>query len=319
MNNTKKKHKVIYDTIIIGGGPAGMSAAIYGARSGINLLLFSTIFGGQLNRTKMIENYSGFSSISGYELSQKLLSHVHQFVKKQQIINKTIVSVRKKTNNIFEVIDQQKKIYLSKTILLCTGSRYKMLNVPNEEKYLNKGIGNCVVCEGFFYKNQTVAIIGGGNSAMSGSLYMSDIAKQVFLINKNNVFKGENILLNKIKKKNNIKIFYNAHTKSFSGDQQKLTSLTYISKKKEYILNIDAAFIKIGLIPNISILKNSIKTNNYGEIMVDHSNMQTSIPSLYACGDIIDNKYKQAIISAGEGAKAILDIKQTLNYSKQHE
>lgn len=309
MNN--KQSNYIYDVLIIGGGPAGLSAAIYAARSGLKFLLFSKEFGGQLNRTKIIENYSGVMSIEGYALSTNLLQHVKMFANDDQILRKHINFINKK-NNIFEVITEEGHQYFSKFVLLCTGSKYKKLNVNNEDQYTNKGIGNCTICEGWFYQNKNIVIIGGGNSALSGALYMSNIAKNITIINKNNQFKGEKILLKQTQKKNNIKIIYNALTTSFIGNETELTHVKYCKDNTDFTIKVDGVFIKIGLKPNISILQNNILVNDYGEIIVDHSNMSTSIKGLYACGDIINNKYKQAIISSGEGAKAILHIKTLL-------
>lgn len=306
-----------YDFIIVGGGPSGLSAAIYAGRSNIDFALFSINFGGQLNRTKIIENYSGYESIAGYSLALKLLKHAKQFCDKDRIINQKIIKINlyKKNNLNFELITENNKKIYCKFLLLSFGSQYKKLNIDNEDKYFGNGIGNCVICEGFFYKNKIIAIIGGGNSALTGALYMTNIANKIYLINKNNKFKGEDILIKKINNNDKIKIFYNNMTIKFDGNNKNLQKVIIKNKINKKITNliIDAAFIKIGLKPNISILNFNLELNKNKEIIVDYINFSTKIKNLYACGDIINFRYKQAIISAAQGTIVSLDVKNKLS------
>lgn len=286
---------------IIGGGPAGCSATIYAARSKLDSLLITEDFGGQLMLTDTIQNYLGFKDETGSSISKKFEEHVKDYeidIKKQEV-----TSIEKKGENFLIKTDEEK--IESESVILAVGTKAKKLDAPGEEKYLNKGIGYCAVCDGPLYPDEKVAIIGGGYSGTEAALFMSDIAEKVYLINAGEELSGEPITIDRIPEKENIEIINKAYTKEFYGDQF-LKGLRYEDQEtgetKE--LEVKAAFIEIGRIPRSGIVDFVEKTEE-GKIKTD-KHCRTSSEGFFAAGDVTDIEEEQAILSAGEGCKAAL-------------
>ncbi|WP_343192420.1 thioredoxin-disulfide reductase [Buchnera aphidicola (Taiwanaphis decaspermi)] len=310
-------HKKIKNTklIIIGSGPAGCTAAIYASRCNLKpILITGENKGGQLINTNNIENWPGdINNISGKDLMKRMIDHVSKYDTK--IINDEILKVdfSKKPFILFG----EKNIYYAKSVIIATGSYAKCLNIKSEKKFIGKGVSSCATCDGFFYKNKIVAVVGGGNTAFEESLYLSNIAKKVYLIHRNNFFKSEKILQNRVKLKINkkkIKLYKNYIVKKIIGNKNEgVTNIIIksVNKKKIVNLKLQGIFIAIGHIPNTSIFINQIEfiKNSYIKTKsgIHGYHTETSIPGIFAAGDVSDHIYKQAITSASSGCMAALD------------
>lgn len=289
-----------YDCIVIGAGVAGMTAALYLKRSNLNVLLLEREMpGGQLNKTTEIENYPGFTKINGTDLALS----IYEQIKKQDITYKY--------GNVVEIIDgKDTKIvktnrgeFETENIILATGRIPRKLELENEEKLVSHGISYCAICDGMFFKDKEVAVVGGGNSALTGALYLSNICSKVYIINRRDELRAGTMLQEKLKEKNNIEILFNSKVTKINEKDNILDSIDVNNEK----LDINGLFIYIGFDPDIKYLNNLDIKNNNGYIVVDE-NMQTSIKGIYACGDIVDKKVYQITTAIGEAAIAATSI-----------
>ncbi len=303
------------DLIIIGGGPSGVTAGIYAARNNLKLKLICEEFGGEVLNSLAIENYPGIEKISGLELSK---------IFRKQLDNYGVsidegVKVRniKKDGDEF-LIETEKEgegiEYRTKTIIIATGVKPKALNIEGESKFRNKGLTYCTVCDGPLFKGKKVAVIGGGNSALESIIMLSSIAKEVVALNKNPEFKGDKILIDRLKLLPNVKVIYNALTQKFIGDEF-VTGLEYkdLSLNSIKKIDIEGVFIHIGMTP-VSDFINIVDKNEYGEIKIN-SKCETSLPGIFAAGDVTDMPFKQLTIAVGQGAIAALAAIKYLNKS----
>ena len=294
---------------IIGAGPAGVSCAIYLKRFGIKFKIFSENIGGQLQDSAEIENFLSHRSVYGAEMIkmlEKQMQHLNIQVEKTKIEN-----ITKKQNFTLEFSDRQKQCF--DYVILATGCRYKKLKIPGEQQYKYHGVSNCVLCDGFLYKNQDVAVIGGGNSAIEASLILAKFCRTVYVINKNAKFKGDKLNLEKMLEKSNIKVFLNSLTSSFQGDKF-LQKITFLQKNKTATRAISGAFVKIGNLPNsefVAQLNQQKRIFNDFNFIVCKNNI-TDIADLFACGDICANNPKQLIIAAADGAKCAIMLEKTI-------
>jgi thioredoxin-disulfide reductase len=297
-----------YDSIIIGLSAAGISAAIYLKRRNINFLIIGKDWGGEMALSGIIENYPGIIKTDGVELTNKFKNHLLSYD-----ISYSIEEVKniKKIKEDFEVITN-KNTYITKSIIIASGSKPKKLNIPGESEFYHKGVSYCYVCDLPLFKNKKVAIIGGGNTALESSLMASGICEYVYLINKNAFFKGDQILISQIEKKQNVKIIYKALTKEIYGDKF-VKGLRYLDIEKNELINleIDGVFIHIGMKPNSEFVPEEWQIkNSYQEIVVNKI-CETSIEGIFAAGDVTDITYKQIGIAVGQGIIAALS---TINY-----
>ncbi|AGF47068.1 thioredoxin reductase (NADPH) [Candidatus Kinetoplastibacterium desouzaii TCC079E] len=313
---SKTKHVKV---LIIGSGPAGYTAAIYAARANLNPLIITGLDkGGQLMNTLEVENWPTMSNgIDGPSLMDLFLKHAIKFNVK--VISDIMIDVDF-SKRPFIVKTESGIDYICQTVIIATGATAKKLNIPSEEKYSGIGVSYCATCDGPFYKNKNVLIIGGGNTAVEDALYLSGLCKKVTLIHRHDKFKAEPILMDKLTKKINLglielKTFYKLE--EILGDDESITSAKIInikSKTKE-IINIEGVFIAIGHDPNTSIFKNKLAMSD-GYILTNKVNenyqTMTSIPGIFAAGDVQDKIYKQAITSAGTGCMAALDAQRWL-------
>lgn len=290
-----------YDCIVIGSGVAGMTAALYLKRSNINVLLLEKeIPGGQINKTTEIENYPGFTKINGTDLALQ----IYEQIKSQNIDYKN--------GNVIEIIDEKdKKIvktkkeeYETKWAVLATGRIPKKLNIPNEETLVGHGISYCAICDGIFFKDKDVAIVGGGDSALTGALYLSNIAKKVYIINRSDKLRAVQILQDRVGKKDNIEISYNSKITKINEENKVLSGVEINNSE----LKIEGLFIYIGFETDIAYLKNLDIKNENGYIIVD-KNMETSVKGIYACGDMIKKDVYQISTAIGEASIAATSIK----------
>lgn len=284
-----------YKVVILGAGISGMTAAIYLKRGGINpLIIESSVPGGVLNNIPSIENYPGYENISGPDLAMNIY---------KQVKDLDIKILLKKIDNI----DLNKKIINNNIeydyLVIATGRKHRLLGIERENELLGKGISTCALCDGFFYKDKEVVVVGGGSSALTEALYLSNIAKEVTIIHRGNTFTGEKYLIDKVNSTKNIKVTFNSNVTSYNINEDKLVSVTINNKD---IIKADGVFLSIGSTPN-SELFNVDKDNSY--VLVD-SNYMTNIEDVYAVGDVIKKKYYQLSTAASDAvvvASTIID------------
>ncbi|QCI17710.1 thioredoxin-disulfide reductase [Buchnera aphidicola (Acyrthosiphon lactucae)] len=312
------KHSKI---IILGSGPAGYTAAIYASRANLKPSLITGLnVGGQLMNTSEIENWPGDADkISGSELMERMYKHAIQLDTKVISDNINLVDFEKKP---FYLRGENNE-YTADSVIIATGANPRFLGLKSEDFFKGKGVSTCAVCDGFFYKNKEVAVVGGGNTAIEETLYLSNFVKKVYLIHRGTNFSAEKILLNRLIKKiktQKIIIFLNSTIKNILGDSYGVNSLLIEQKNlqntKELKIQVSGLFVAIGYTPNTSIFINKLKMKD-GYIKViraKHGNYtQTSVPGVFAAGDVIDHVYRQAITSSASGCMAALDSERYLN------
>lgn len=299
-----------YDLIILGAGPAGITAAVYAARKKIDFLVLSLDIGGQTAWSGDIENYTGYQFITGPELTSKFEEHMKAFSAPLNLPEEA--RGIKKENNLIKVITEKNE-YLSKTVIIATGKRPRMLNVPGEKEFKNKGVTYCATCDAPLFKGKNVAVIGGGNSALDASLQLMKISPKVYIINIAPSLTGDPIMIESVNKSGNVEILNNSKVKEITGD--KFVKGIKIEKEgKIQAFDVEGIFIEIGLIPNSEFDKIT-KHNEYGEIIVDCHN-STSVSAIFAAGDVTTVPEKQIIIACGEGSKACLSAFRYLSTHK---
>ncbi len=294
----------MYDLIIIGGGPAGMTAGIYAGRLGLKTLLITKSFGGQIAKKAVsIENYPGFESISGIELVQKMEKHL-----RTQKIDIETSEVRKieKTKHDFLVF-AKKKEFQAKAIILASGADPRPLEVPGEKEFIGKGVSYCSVCDGPMFKNKVVAIIGGGNAGFETAIFLAKIAKKIYILEFGPELKAFAANQETVKKTGKAEIITNAALKEIKGDNF-VNSVIYEDRKtkKEKVLEVEGVFVEVGYQPATSYVKGLVDFNERDEIKVDYETCQTKTPGLFAAGDLNVGAVKQIVTAAGEGAKAAI-------------
>ncbi|OPL12076.1 MAG: hypothetical protein AVO34_02380 [Firmicutes bacterium ML8_F2] len=302
---------MIYDIIIIGGGPAALSAGIYAARKKLNLLLLVKEWGGQMNEAARIENYLGFNSISGAELVHKFITHLKKFdleIKENQEIKEV-----KKAGLEFEVISVNGDKHQGKSLIIASGKGPKKLGVPGEEEFIGKGVSFCATCDAPLFANKKVAVIGGGNAAAEAALETSEYASEIYLLALNPKLRIDKVEQEKIKAASNIKILFNVQVEKIQGNKF-VTGLVYRDKisQEEKKMSVEGVYIEIGSVPISNFVKSVVELNKEGEIKTDFRNM-TSCPGIFAAGDVTDVFHKQIIIAAGEGAKAAISASEYLS------
>ncbi len=300
----------LYDLIIIGAGPAGITAGVYAARQKLNALILTDDIGGQAAWSGDIENYTGFQFISGVELTRIFAEQIKKYP--ISIKEKELVTSIKQSGSNFEV-SSNKGSYLSKAVIIAAGKTSRKLGVPGEAEYRNKGVTYCAVCDGPIFAGKDVAIIGGGNSALDAALQMTKLAKKVYVVNNMPGFTGEAVMADNLVKNAVVEVIHNASVKKIIGEKF-VKELVIEQNSKERTLQVSGVFIEIGLIPN-SELGISINKNKHNELAVDNKN-RTNIPGLFAAGDVTDVPEKQIVVAAGEGAKACLSAVKYLNSLK---
>lgn len=289
-----------FDCIIIGAGISGCTAAIYLKRAGLNILMLEKkAIGGQIINTSEIENYPTITSTDGFTFSENLKKQIKNLnieIKYEEVLDI-------KNNDVKEVVTKN-NTYLTKNIIIATGRIPKKLELDNENTLLGKGISYCATCDGFFYKNKDVAILGGGNSALEAAIYLSKMCNNVTIINRSEKLRADYELINEVKDLKNIQIIYNEQIKELKENNGYLDGIVL----NDRTLKVDGLFVYIGLIPTLPFIKNVNLNLDNGYIVVD-SKMKTNIDGIYACGDIIKKDLYQIITAASEGAIAASNIK----------
>jgi len=299
----------MYDLIIIGGGIAALSAALYAGRFQLKTLVIAEKLGGTIILTDDISNYPGFKKITGMDLFEKIKEHAKDY--DIEILEKKATKVEKCKDCL--KVSTKEKTYKTKTIIFATGTEWRKLNVPGEKEFANRGVHYCGLCDGPIYKNKIIAVVGGSDSAAKEALLLAEYGKKVYIIYRKEKIRAEPINAKKVEQNKKIEIINNANIKEIKGD--KFVNSVILDKPykglKEF--KLDALFIEIGHIP-ISDLASSIgvKTNEKKEIIIDKDS-KTNVKGVFACGDVVNSKFKQAITGAAEGVIAAYNVYQYVN------
>jgi thioredoxin reductase (NADPH) len=300
--NKKQEIKDNYDIVIIGGGPAGISASIYAVQGGLKpLIIEKTVEGGQMNLTELVENYPGFKSIEGSEIGEKMGEHAKHYGVDFHFA--TVTEIINNEDNKLVKTDDGKAI-TTKVIIIATGANPRPLGAEGERAFTGRGISYCASCDGHFFKDQKVAVIGGGNTALEESLYLAKIAKEVVIIHRRDKLRADKLYQDRAMALDNVSFKFDSEVTAFKGDK-KLNSLTILNKKedKEYDEEFDGAFVFIGLVPATGFLGNMLETDPRGYIETDQ-NMETNIKGIYAVGDVRNTILRQIVTAVSDGAIA---------------
>ena len=294
-----------FDVLIVGGGPAGASAAVYSARKGIRTGIIAERFGGQVMDTLGIENFISVKVTEGPKLVSALEEHVKEYevdIFNLQKANK----IYKNGGPHFEVELESGAKLESKSIILATGARWKELGIPGEKEFKGKGVAYCPHCDGPLFKGKNVVVVGGGNSGIEAAIDLAGIVGHVTVIEFQNSLKADQVLVNKLNSLSNVDVVLNAQVKEIFGDD-KAKGVHYMNRStnENHTISAEGIFVQIGLVPNTEWLKNTIDLNEYGEIKVNYKG-ETSLPGVFAAGDVTTTPYKQIIIAMGDGSKAAL-------------
>ncbi|OGF73728.1 hypothetical protein A2W57_03875 [Candidatus Giovannonibacteria bacterium RIFCSPHIGHO2_02_43_16] len=307
---------MVYDVIIIGGGPAGCAAAVYAARKRLKTLLITESFGGQSIVSDDIQNWIGEPHISGFDLAKKFEAHVRAFSDMVDIKIPERVTEIKSIKCLageericdFEVATDKENKYEGKSIILTAGARRRKLNISGEDKFEGKGVAYCSTCDAPLFSGKKVAVVGGGNAGLEAVIDLFPYANEVFIMEYADNLKGDPVTQEEVKKNPKLKeIIFNAKTVEVLGDKF-VTGIKYQNTKtgEEKVLEVEGIFVEIGSVPNSEMAKNLIDFDKYGQVIIDSKHSSTSHPGIFAAGDITDDPYKQNNISAGDAVKAAL-------------
>ena len=302
---------MIYDVLIIGGGPAALTAAIYSRRAGKSVLIIERMVpGGQVALTSTVENYPGIKKIDGVTLATNMFDHASSLGAEFVFSDVLEFNLKDKVKSV----RTHEGTFEGKTIILCLGASAKQLNLENEKKFVGRGVSYCATCDGALYKDQTVAIVGGGNTSLEDSLYLAGLAKKVYLIHRRDQFKGDQILVNQLnaelaKPSSPIEVLLNSHVIKIDG-QDKIETITVenCATKETKKLKVDALFIAIGRKPDTELL-DGVELDKNGYILTNEK-METNIPGVYAAGDVRQKQLRQIITACSDGAIASINTNE---------
>jgi alkyl hydroperoxide reductase subunit F len=301
---TSTEQLPLQDVTVIGGGPGGVSAAIYSARKGLNVTLVADRIGGQVKDTMDIENLISVTKTTGPELSAALQQHMDDY---EITIKEHLTVTKVEQGNIKRITLSSGEVIDTKTVIVATGAKWRELGVPGEKENIGNGVAYCPHCDGPFFKGKDIAVIGGGNSGIEAALDLAGIVKSVTVFEFLPELKADKVLVDKAEAKENITIYKNVATKSIQATNGKVIAIEYIDRETEETRQLPLAgvFVQIGLVPNSAFLEGIVDRTGMGEIEINHKG-QTSAEGIYACGDVTTVPYKQIVIATGEGAKASL-------------
>ncbi|MFC6324268.1 thioredoxin-disulfide reductase [Companilactobacillus baiquanensis] len=291
-----------YDVVVIGAGPGGLTAALYASRANLSVMILDRgIYGGQMNNTAEIENYPGFDSILGPDLSEKMYNSSTRFG--ADFGYGTVESVE--DNGDVKVVHTDDGDYEAKVVIIATGSQYKKIGVPGEEELSGRGVSYCAVCDGAFFKDQDVAVIGGGDSAVEEGVYLTQMAKSVTIIHRRDQLRAQKVLQNRAFKNDKIKFVWNADVKEITSENDKVSGVKYVDKEtgEEHVVPAKGAFIYVGIQPMTEPFKNLGILDADGWIDTNE-NMETKVSGIYAIGDVRKKSLRQIALAVGEGGIA---------------
>jgi NADH-dependent peroxiredoxin subunit F len=300
---------LVWDLLIIGGGPSGMNTALYAQRKGLKVGIVTKEIGGQLHNTSTVDNYLGIPMIEGKDLSTAFLKHIEQ-LEVPIYLDVSIIKIEKE-NDLFILHLDNGTILKSKTILLSTGGQPRTLGIPGEKEFANKGVSYCTTCDAPFFKDKHVIVAGGGNSAAEAVIDLAPWASKITVVHRSQ-WRADAITLKKMAEIKHLTVFLETQILAVFG-KSTMTGVKVLDKKTQQTRQIDAdgLFVEIGLIPNSNLVKDFVKLSPKGEVLVDE-NFMTSVPGLFAAGDVTQHPFKQIVIAVGDGAKAALTIQQYL-------
>jgi len=303
----KLKAKDAFDVLVVGGGPAGAAAAIYAARKGIRTGVAAERFGGQVLDTMAIENFISVKETEGPKLARALEEHVREYEVDIMNLQRASQLIPAGEDGLHRVRFDNGGELKAKTLILATGARWREMNVPGEQEYRGRGVAYCPHCDGPLFKGKRVAVIGGGNSGVEAAIDLAGIVAHVTLLEFGEELRADAVLQRKLNSLPNVRVLKMAQTTEVKGDGQKVTGLVYKDRTNDEVHNVEleGIFVQIGLLPNSEWLKGTLELSRFGEIIVDAKG-QTSIPGVFAAGDVTTVPYKQIVIAVGEGAKASL-------------
>ncbi|UVO17265.1 alkyl hydroperoxide reductase subunit F [Stutzerimonas stutzeri] len=303
----KLKAKDAFDVLVVGGGPAGAAAAIYAARKGIRTGVAAERFGGQVLDTMAIENFISVKETEGPKLARALEEHVREYEVDIMNLQRASQLIPAGDDGLHRVQFENGGELKAKTLILATGARWREMNVPGEQEYRGRGVAYCPHCDGPLFKGKRVAVIGGGNSGVEAAIDLAGIVAHVTLLEFGEELRADAVLQRKLNSLPNVRVLKMAQTTEVKGDGQKVTGLVYKDRTNDELHNVEleGIFVQIGLLPNSEWLKGTLELSRFGEIIVDAKG-QTSIPGVFAAGDVTTVPYKQIVIAVGEGAKASL-------------
>lgn len=289
---------MIYDLIIVGAGPAGMTSAIYSARQKLRTLIISKDFGGQMAKKAVeIENYPGFKKISGFDL----ISRMQEQIKDADIVEDKVIKI-KKEEDIFVLKTEEGKEFQSKIVIIAIGNEPRRLNVRGEAEYIGRGVSYCSTCDGPLFKNKVVAIIGGGDAGFETAIFMKNYTNKIYLLENEKVVRAS---LDNQEKAKGIEVITSAHLKEIKGDNF-VRQIVFDRLGKEEVLNVEGVFIQAGYVPETSFLGDLVELNERKEIVVDFETFETKTKGLFAVGDVNCGKVKQIVVACGQGATAVI-------------
>ena len=300
------------EVVIVGGGPAGYAAGIYCARAGLAPLLFTgKEMGGQIALTDTIDNYPGFAdSVGGFDLSDQMRRQAERFG--TEIVQDVVAKVRF-TEQPFEVTTANGETHQAKSVIVAAGASYRRLGVPGEERLVGRGVSYCATCDGFFFKDQDVVVVGGGNSALDEAIFLTRIVKHVNIVHRRDELRADKILQNKAMATGKVSVIWDSVVTEIVGDEQVTGArLRNVKTEEERVIETPAVFIFIGFVPNTDLFKGQLDVDETGHLIVD-SRQRTNIPGVFGAGDIHDSRYRQVATACGYGVMAALEAQRFLS------
>lgn len=302
--------------LIIGSGPAGYTAAIYAARANLNPIMYEGLQpGGQLTTTTEVENFPGYpNGITGPEMMEELKAQASRFGTDVRWGMATAADLSKRP---FKVTIDDTKLIEAETLIIATGATAKYLGLEDEQKYAGGGVSACATCDGFFYRGKDVAVVGGGDTAAEEAMYLAGLCKKVYMIVRRDELRASKVMQERVQKTENIEILWKHQTKGLFGDGVVEGAELYKNKgeaNEEIVkIKIDGFFLAIGHTPNSDIFKEYLNVDDVGYIKTDANTSKTNVPGVFACGDVMDSTYRQAVTAAGSGCKAAIDAERFLS------
>jgi alkyl hydroperoxide reductase subunit F len=300
---------ILYDIVIIGGGPGGVAAGVYAARKQMKAVIITDRFGGQSMVSTSVENWIGDVSLKGTELAEKLDQHVRAQENLEIVQPGKVVSIERQEENIFIVTLESGDTYRTKNILMVTGGRHRHLGVPGEEEFKGRGVVYCSTCDAPMFRDKDAVVIGTGNSGLEAVEDLLPYAKKIMLMDIADSVTGDAVTLERIMQSGKVELMLGTRTTEIHGEVM-VTGITYAHEKtgEEHRLDVQGVFVEIGVVPNIELVKDMVDVTEYGHIIVNPLNGATSVPGIYAAGDVTDQPYRQNNIAAGDAIKATLAI-----------
>ena len=302
---------MIYDVIILGSGPAGLSAAVYAQRARLNTLIIEEkpMSGGQILDTYEVDNYPGLPGISGFELGQKFRTHADQLG--AEFVNEQVQELKDLGEK--KLVVTEKSSYETRTLILATGARHRKLNVPGEKELAGVGVSYCATCDGAFFRGKVTAVIGGGDVAVEDAIFLARACEKVYLIHRREEFRGARILQERVRESDNIELVLNSNVIEILGEQMVTSVLVHNHVKNErHELQVQGVFIAVGISPNVAAADGLVEQDQQGYIKAGEDAV-TSVPGIFAAGDVRTKQLRQVITAASDGANAVISAERYLS------